>query len=156
MRNTNTFLLDFRPTAQGSSYMVLYIRKTPYAWVRAGQELQGKTCPWEELVVPVGGHTHAHIYLLTLRGLATEELVHPTAYCIDLFRGLLTAPSGGCTHGESPPDTTLDLRLKRAWGCRAHDNFPPLLLPCSPHLSTPASHSVAIHSSQKSLDHKST
>lgn len=61
--------------------MVLYIRKKPYTWVRAGQELQGKTCPWEGLVsVPVGGHTHAHIYVLILRGPTADELVHPTAY----------------------------------------------------------------------------
>lgn len=63
--------------------MVLYIRKKPYTWVRAGQELQGKTCPWEGLVsVPVGG----------LRGPTADELVHPTAYCIARFSEVCSKP----------------------------------------------------------------
>lgn len=82
MGNTmgTTFLLDFRPTPQGSSH----IRKKTYAWV--GEQIRsckGRLCPWEELAsVPVGGHTHVHIYLLTLGGLTAKDLVHPTAYCI--------------------------------------------------------------------------
>lgn len=46
-----------------------------------GRICKGRPCPWEEVAsVPVRGYTHAHIYLLS-RGLAAEELVHPTAYC---------------------------------------------------------------------------
>lgn len=59
-------------------------KKKPYAWV--GEQIRsckGRLCLWEELAsVPVGGHIHAHIYLLTLGGQTAKDLVHPTAYCI--------------------------------------------------------------------------
>lgn len=56
MGDTNTFLLDFRSTPQGSSQMLIYIREKTYAWEgEQGRNCKGRPCPWEEVAsVPVG------------------------------------------------------------------------------------------------------
>lgn len=91
----------------------------------AGQELQGKD-------ISMGSNMHT---LLTDPE-GTYSFRAATSHCLlhsQMLRGLVKAPSGGCTHGGFPPGTKLGLRLKWDQGCRAHEIFlTPILSPLFP------------------------